>query len=83
MCQAEIFGNQSSVWLIYCCVNRDQGTGKSEFPSAWNSLCHYELFSLSHCLFPSHSTCQIHSTAMSHGSEKGTQRQMCDPGQQG
>lgn len=30
MCQAEIFGNQSSAWLIYCCVNRDQVPGMSE-----------------------------------------------------
>lgn len=54
-----------------------------EFPSVWNSLCHYELFSLSHCLFPSPSTCYIHNTATSHGSEKGTKRQMSDPGQHG
>lgn len=30
MCQAEIFGNQSSVWLIYCRVNRDQVPAISE-----------------------------------------------------
>lgn len=82
MCQAEIFGNQSNVWLIYWCVNRDQGTGMSELPSVWNSLCHSELFNLSHCHFPSPSMCYIHNTAMSPGSEKGTKRQMCDPGQQ-
>lgn len=52
-------------------------------PSVWNSLCHYELFSLSRCLFPSPSTCCIPSTAVSHGSEKGTKRQMSDPGQLG
>lgn len=30
MCQAEIFGNQTSAWLILCCINRDQVPGTSE-----------------------------------------------------
>lgn len=30
MCQAEMLGNQSGAWLIYCCVNRDQVHSISE-----------------------------------------------------
>lgn len=75
---AEIAGNQSSSCAVVWAEIRALWV-----PSVWNSLCHYELFSLSHCFFPSPSTCYIHSTAMSHGSEKGTKRQVSGPGQLG
>lgn len=52
-----------------------------KFPSVCNSLCQYELFFLSCCVFPSPSASWIHDTGMSHGSEKGIKRH--DPGQQG
>lgn len=53
------------------------------FPLVCNSLCQYELFFSSLCLFASPNTSWIHDTGMSHGSKKGIKRETHGPGQQG